>query len=98
MLKHVDFVASNVVGSPVPLFIAGAEIERYYAFSPTLGSAFNVTLMSYTSVCCIGINADVAAVPDPALLTSSIAEGFRTVLALCTDESADTAVLASWIR
>ena len=98
MLKHVDFVASNVVGSPVPLFMAGAEIERYYAFSPTLGSAFNVTLMSYTSVCCIGINADVAAVPDPVLLTSSIAEGFRTVLALCTDESADTAVLASGIR
>ncbi|MDV8070627.1 wax ester/triacylglycerol synthase family O-acyltransferase [Rhodococcus sp. IEGM 1366] len=40
ILKHMDFVASNVVGSSVPLYLAGAEITRQFAFSPTLGSAF----------------------------------------------------------
>ncbi|SED95195.1 acyltransferase, WS/DGAT/MGAT [Rhodococcus koreensis] len=94
MLKHVDFVASNVVGSPVPLFIAGSEILHYYAFSPTLGSAFNVTLMSYTTQCCVGINADTDAVPDLAALTDSIADGFRAVLGLCA-KSTDTSVVVA---
>lgn len=83
MLKHVDFVASNVAGSPVPLFTAGAEILRFYAFSPTLGSAFNVTLLSYTSRYGIGVDADAAAVPDLDDLMRSLAEGFRDVLGIC---------------
>ncbi|TQC48036.1 DUF1298 domain-containing protein [Rhodococcus sp. WS4] len=95
MLKHVDFVASNVVGSPVALFVAGSEILRYYAFSPTLGSAFNVTLMSYTSQCCVGINADAQAVPDLSDLTTALAEGFRAVLKLCPDGTSDTAVVVA---
>jgi WS/DGAT/MGAT family acyltransferase len=82
MLKHVDFLASNVPGSPVPLFLAGAEVERYYAFGPTIGAAVNVTLMSYVDSCCIGVNTDTGAVPDLEVLTSSLAEGFAEVLAL----------------
>lgn len=93
MFKHVDFVASDVVGSPVPLFVAGAELLRYYAFGPTLGSAFNVTLMSYTSYCCVGIDADADAVPDLAEFTAALADGFREVLALCPDGTADTTVV-----
>ncbi|WP_009472541.1 wax ester/triacylglycerol synthase domain-containing protein [Rhodococcus sp. JVH1] len=95
MLKHVDFVASNVAGSPVPLFIAGSEILHYYAFSPTLGSAFNVTLMSYTTQCCVGINADTDAVPDLATLTESLADGFRAVLGLCAKTTDTRVVVAS---
>lgn len=93
MLEHVDLVASNVVGSPVPLFMAGSQIVRYYAFSPTLGSALNVTLMSYTSQCCVGINADLGAVPDLETLTDSLADGFRAVLALCSP-APDTAIVS----
>ncbi|MFC9555290.1 wax ester/triacylglycerol synthase domain-containing protein [Rhodococcus sp. NPDC056960] len=95
MLKHVDFVASNVVGSSIPLFVAGSKILRYYAFSPTLGSAFNVTLMSYTEQCCVGINADTAAVPDLGALTDSIADGFRAVLGLCPATTDTRVVVAS---
>ncbi|TCN54807.1 WS/DGAT/MGAT family acyltransferase [Rhodococcus sp. SMB37] len=80
MFKHVDFVASNVVGSPVPMFIAGSEVLRYYAFAPTLGSAFNVTLMSYVSHCCVGLHVDADAVPDLDIFTEAIADGFRKVL------------------
>ncbi|MGW0176394.1 wax ester/triacylglycerol synthase domain-containing protein [Rhodococcus sp. NPDC003322] len=93
MLKNVDFLASNVPGSPIPLFTAGAEVLRYYAFSPTLGSAFNVTLLSYTSWCGVGINADTASVPDLGTLTESLAGGFRDVLALCPDTPGTAVVL-----
>lgn len=82
MLKHVDFLASNVPGSPVPLYVAGAEVQRYYAFGPTIGAAVNVTLMSYVDTCCVGINTDTGAVPDPEVLTACLAEGFEEVLDL----------------
>ncbi|MFZ2173857.1 MAG: wax ester/triacylglycerol synthase domain-containing protein [Rhodococcus sp. (in: high G+C Gram-positive bacteria)] len=94
MLKHVDFLASDVPGSPIPLFLAGAEVERYYAFGPTLGTALNVTLMSHTGTCCVGINVDTASVPDLPIMIDCLAEGFRTVLSLCsTDPSIDTTVV-----
>ena len=75
-------VASNVPGSPIPLYMAGAEVLRYYPFAPTVGSAVNITLMSHTSHCCIGINADSAAVPDLPVLVESLVEGFGDVLAV----------------
>lgn len=86
MLKHVDFLASNVPGSPVPLYVAGAEVERYYAFGPTIGAAVNVTLMSYDATCCVGVNVDCGAVPDLDRLLASLAEGFEEVLALAGGE------------
>lgn len=82
MLKHVDFLASNVPGSPVPLFLAGAEVQRYYAFGPTIGAAVNVTLMSYVDTCFVGINTDTGAVPDLGVLVESLADGFRDVIAV----------------
>jgi WS/DGAT/MGAT family acyltransferase len=86
MLKHMDFVASNVTGSPTPLYLAGAQITRQFAFSPTLGSAFNVTLMSYADRACIGIDADAVAVPDLPVLMGRLSDGFRTVLASCPEK------------
>jgi len=85
MLKHVDFVASNVPGSPVPVYIAGALMRRYYAFGPTIGAALNITLMSYAGVCCIGVNCDTGAVTDPGTLVECLAEGFDEILDLAGD-------------
>ncbi|NEW37695.1 DUF1298 domain-containing protein [Nocardia cyriacigeorgica] len=82
MLEHVDFVASDVPGSPVPLYLAGARIEQMYAFSPTLGTALNVTMASHAGTCFLGINADIAAVPDVRTLSQCLADGFRAVLDL----------------
>ena len=84
MLKHVDFVASNVPGSPVPIYIAGAEVERMYAFGPTVGTGFNVTLISHAGTCCVGINADTAAVPDLDVLKDCLTDGFRAVVGTAT--------------
>ncbi|UFS99695.1 WS/DGAT domain-containing protein [Nocardia huaxiensis] len=80
MFKHIDFIASDVPGSPVALYLAGAKVERIYPFGPTTGTAFNITLISYLETCFLGINSDTAAVPDPAVLTYCLGEGFRTVV------------------
>jgi diacylglycerol O-acyltransferase / wax synthase len=85
MLKHVDFVASNVPGLPMPLYIGGARLERFYAFGPTIGAAVNVTLLSYCDTCEIGVNTDTGAVPDPEILMDCLREDFEEVLDLGGD-------------
>ncbi|HZP28456.1 MAG TPA: wax ester/triacylglycerol synthase family O-acyltransferase [Acidimicrobiia bacterium] len=82
MLKHVDFVASDVTGFTFPVSLAGAPLERYVAFGPTIGTAVNLTLLSYRGRCCIGITSDRAAVPDPEVLVDCMRVGFDEVLAL----------------
>ena len=82
MLKHVDFLASNVPGIPVPLYLTGAKVDRFYGFGPTIGAALNVTLMSYCGTCHLGVNVDTGAVPDPEVLMDCLREGFDEVLAV----------------
>jgi WS/DGAT/MGAT family acyltransferase len=82
MLKHIDFLASNVPGVPVPVFLAGAPVSGYYAFGPTTGSSVNVTLFSYCGTCCVGFTVDTAAVPDCSVLMECFREGFEEVLDL----------------
>ena len=76
-------VAAQCVGGvPVPMYLAGAEVSHFYPFGPTAGSAVNVTLMSYRDTCCIGVNTDAAAIPDPDEFRACLLEGFAEVLAL----------------
>ena len=82
MLKHVDFLASDVPGLEIPVYLAGARVERYSAFGPTTGSSVNLTLVSYDEACCVGITIDTAAVPDPDVLVECFREGFEEVLHL----------------
>ena len=85
MLKHVDFLASNVAGINTPIFLAGALVSGYYAFGPTTGSAVNATLLSYNGTCCVGFTIDSAAVSDYNVLMRCFREGFEEVLALAGD-------------
>ena len=82
MLKHVDFLASNVPGFGADVYVAGSRLEAFYPFGPTLGSAVNFTLMSYGDICNVGINTDAGAVPDPEVLVDAVRRGFDEVLAL----------------
>jgi hypothetical protein len=82
MLKHVDFLASDVPGVPVTLYLAGAEVTGNYAFGPTTGAALNVTLVSYRGTCCVGCNVDTTAVPDAEILVDCLRQGFDEVLGL----------------
>jgi diacylglycerol O-acyltransferase len=82
MLKHVDFLASNVPGFRDAAYIGGARVDAFYGFGPTIGSAANVTLMSYRDTCNIGVTTDAGAVPDPEVFVRCLTEGFEEVLAL----------------
>lgn len=87
MLKHVDFLASNVPGFPIPIFLAGAQVEAYYPFGPTIGASVNLTLLSYADTCCVGVSCDPGAVPDPDLLMECLREGFDEVLDLAGEHT-----------
>ena len=87
MLKHVDFLASNVPGFTFPVYLAGARVAGYFPFGPTIGASLNVTLLSYDGTCCIGLTIDDAAVPDSDVLVHCVAEGFEEVLALGGDHA-----------
>ncbi|MFI5040327.1 MAG: wax ester/triacylglycerol synthase domain-containing protein [Acidimicrobiales bacterium] len=91
MLKHVDFLASNVPGFGGEVFIGGALVEGFYAFGPTLGSAANVTLMSYRETCHVGITTDAGAVDDPDVFLACLRQGFEEVLALGGESAASSA-------
>lgn len=80
MLKGVDFTTSNVPGAPIPVFIGGAEITEMFAFGPLAGAAVNVTLLSHCDHAHIGVNSDLAAVPDPSVLHDCLRQSFDDVL------------------
>ena len=82
MLRHVDVLASNVPGFDIAVFVAGARIDRFYAFGPTMGAAANVTLMSYRDRCYIGVTTDIGAVPDADAFTRCLTEGFDELIGL----------------
>ena len=86
VLKHIDFLASNVPGTPVPIYIAGGKVTGFFAFGPTIGASLNVTLVSYDGTCDIGINIDTAAVPDPDVLLECLQESFTEITALGADQ------------
>jgi len=82
VLRHVDFVASDVPGVPVPVFLGGAPVRAQYAFGPTIGAAVNVTLLTYVDKCALGIDIDTTAIPDYDVFYDALVAGFDEVLAL----------------
>jgi hypothetical protein len=82
VLRKVDFLASDVPGVPVPVYLAGAKVKVQYAFGPTIGSAVNVTLLTYVDTCALGIDVDTGAIPDFEAFNACLVEGFDEVLAL----------------
>jgi hypothetical protein len=78
--QTVDFATSNVRGSPVPLYVAGAEVLENYAVGPLGGVAYNVTLLSYNHSLDMGINIDTAAVAEPELLKTCLQESFVALM------------------
>jgi len=78
--QTVDFGTSNVRGSPVPLYIAGAKILANHPIGPTAGTAFNLTLLSYHGSLDMGLNVDTAAVDEPELLRSLLEQAFAELV------------------
>jgi diacylglycerol O-acyltransferase / wax synthase len=74
--QTVDFATSNVRGSPVPVFIGGAQLLENYPIGPLLGVAFNVTMLSYDGSLDMGINVDTLAVAEPDRLARLLERAF----------------------
>lgn len=81
LMKGTDFAATNVPGPPVPVFVAGARVNRIIPFAPKSGAAINIGLMSYNGRAEIGINIDREAVPDVEFLVDCFRDAFNEVIA-----------------
>ena len=64
ILRHVDFLASNVGSIRAPVSVGGALVRSAYAFGPTIGAAVNITLVTYADTCYLGIDIDTGAIPS----------------------------------
>ena len=69
-----DYIASNVVGSPIPLWVADRQIVRMCMFPATFGCAFSAALYTYADNAEISLTIDRAAVAAPSLLERSVRE------------------------
>ncbi len=77
--QTIDFATSNVKGSPVPVFVAGAQLLEVYPVGPLGGVAFNLTLMSYLGSLDMALNIDTAAVEQPELLARCLDRSFTAL-------------------
>jgi diacylglycerol O-acyltransferase len=87
--RSIDLQASNIPGLTRPAYVAGARVTRMYPFGPAPGSAVMVTMISHHGMCCVGITADAAAIPDIDHFADCIRAGFAEVLALAGHSLAD---------
>ena len=76
----VDFATSNVKGSPVPVYVAGAQLLEIYPIGPLGGVAFNLTLMSYLGSLDMALNVDTAAVESPELLAACLNRSLKALI------------------
>jgi len=78
--QTVDFATSNVRASPIPMYLAGAELLEHYPVGPLGGVAFNLTLLSYVGSLDMCMNIDTAAVDDPERLARELDRAFTTLI------------------
>jgi diacylglycerol O-acyltransferase len=81
MSGGVDVAASNVPGSPVPVYLAGRRVEKLIPLGPLSGAGSNITLISLADRAHIGIVRDPAAVPDGESFAEHLRDGFERVTA-----------------
>jgi WS/DGAT/MGAT family acyltransferase len=79
-VRTIDFTASNLRGSSVPLYLAGTRIIASYPFGPRTACALNVTMLSYCDDLHVGINIDPAAVVDVVGFMHDVDDSFRSLL------------------
>jgi WS/DGAT/MGAT family acyltransferase len=82
LMKGTDFAATNVPGPPIPVYFAGAQVERLMPFAPKGGAAVNFALFTYDGVAQIAVNLDLAAIPDPEVFMGCLRAACDDVLAL----------------
>lgn len=76
-----NLVVSNVPGSPIPLYVAGARITAIHPVPPvTVSQGLNVTVMSYLDSVDFGFVVDRERIDDPWELTTHVEDTVRELL------------------
>jgi len=79
---NLDFIVTNVPGIPLPRYLAGAEIVAAYPFAPIAArSPVSVALYGYRDSLFIGINSDLATMPDVERFETAVERAFRELQA-----------------
>ncbi|MGO9874494.1 MAG: wax ester/triacylglycerol synthase domain-containing protein [Acidimicrobiia bacterium] len=78
--RTTDFAATNLRGSPLPLYIAGAHVLANFPFGPRTATALNATVLSYCEDLNVGFNIDPVAVTDIGAFMADVAESFDAIL------------------
>ncbi len=91
MLRAVDVDAVDVPGLREPVALAGARLERLWAFAPPTGAALSITLLSHVDTGCIAILSDTAAVAEPERLADCVADAFDDLVRRAEEPVATTA-------
>ena len=66
LAKKATTVLTNVPGPPIPLFLAGREIEDLMFWVPQAGRlGMGISILSYAGKIYVGVATDVKLVPDP---------------------------------
>jgi hypothetical protein len=94
-LRISNVAISNVPGSPVPLYLAGAKMLDYYPVSIVIhGVALNITVQSYMGQLCFGLIACRRAVPDVRDIALQMQRALDTLRQLPQPEAAKPAAAA----
>jgi WS/DGAT/MGAT family acyltransferase len=79
-----NVIVSNVRGSTVPMYVAGARLEKIYPMSIlTAGIGINITCISYIDHMDCGIMVDPELVPDHQILSARLEAAASEYLSLC---------------
>ncbi len=82
-LRVANVAISNVPGSRVPVYLAGAKMTDYYPLSIVVhGVALNITVQSHVDQICFGLIACRRAVPDVHELGKHVQRAMETLRAL----------------
>ncbi len=85
--RRLDFATSNLRAAPFTLYIAGAEITHMYPVGPLVGTAWNLTAMSYNGTLYLGLYLDPEAVDSPAELRDDLVAAYRELLAAAPSDT-----------
>jgi pyruvate/2-oxoglutarate dehydrogenase complex dihydrolipoamide acyltransferase (E2) component len=95
-LRVANVTISNVPGSPVPVYLAGAKMLDHSPVSIVVhGVALNITVQSYMGQLCFGLIACRRAVPDVEELGAQLKRAFAAMQRLPLPELASAATAAA---
>ena len=77
-----DVTTSNVPGPPIPIYLAGTRMIAAYPLVATIGSAVNITMVTYDGHAFIGVSTDDRAIKDHSEFMHDLRAGFHAMTVL----------------